>query len=293
MDDRQSPPEDFEIKGVLRSACSRAVLKCLHVTRVARPELRRAVNSLAREATRWTIISDKRLHRLLSFVHYNRDPASKSWIGNIACERNLRMPCDGSFTGDLKDHESTSGSLLCSVGLHTFCPITQLYKQQFAISHSSTEAEKIALDMGLPLDGLPAMGLRDLMFNVPEPQTKEQIETATSKISIRVKKFSLLLVGTRELLPADYVPPNARQLSERCKLMLMEDDDAVSRMCVKVRAPTMRHVLRAHRVDVDTLLERNHADWESVFNVSTRSCRLPTSLQKAASQSRHGILCAG
>ena len=40
----------------------------------------------------------------------------------------------------------------------------------------------------------------------------------------------------------------------------MEDNDAVIKMCKKVRAPTMRHVQRTHRVDVDALLERIHKD---------------------------------
>ena len=40
----------------------------------------------------------------------------------------------------------------------------------------------------------------------------------------------------------------------------MEDNDAVIKMCTKVRAPTLRHVQRTHRVDVDSLLERIHSD---------------------------------
>ena len=56
------------------------------------------------------------------------------------------------------------------------------------------------------------------------------------------------------------VPTNVPELSDRCKLIIMEDNDAVIKMCVQVRAPTMRHMQRTHRIDVDALFERVHTD---------------------------------
>ena len=38
IDDHLVQPEDFQTKGVLASVCSKAVLKCLYMTRIARPE---------------------------------------------------------------------------------------------------------------------------------------------------------------------------------------------------------------------------------------------------------------
>ena len=122
------------------------------MTRLARPELYWAVNSLAREVTRWTVACDRRLHRLISYIHHHTDCVIKSWVGNKPSECKLMLFCDASFAGDLKDSKSTSGSLLCLVGTRTFCPITWLCKEQGAVSHSSTEAEIVALDMALRLD---------------------------------------------------------------------------------------------------------------------------------------------
>ena len=65
---------------------------------------------------------------------------------------------------------------------------------------------------------------------------------------------------TQELLNVDFVPCNIAEISDRAKLLIMEDNDAVIKMCMKVRAPTMRHVQRTHRIDVDSLLERIHTD---------------------------------
>ena len=86
LDDHLLAPEEFVEKGVLSPVCSQAVLKCLYMTRLARPELHWAVNSLAREETKWTVACDKRLHRLMSFTYHHKDSVIKSWVGNKASE---------------------------------------------------------------------------------------------------------------------------------------------------------------------------------------------------------------
>ena len=254
MDDHLLPPEDFVTQGVLSAVCSQAVLKCLYMTRLARPELYWTVNSLARCVTKWTVACDKRLYRLISFIHYNKTSVIRSWVGDKPRDCKLMLFCDASFAGDLVGSKSTSGVLLCLVSNKTFCPITWLCKKQSATSHSSTEAELIALDAGLRLEGLPAMTLWDLILNVLDPD-----DSVAPNIT-RAKTDQLLPAEMQELMNVDYVPCNVPTLSKRCKLIIMEDNDAVIKMCKKVRAPTMRHVPRTHRIDVDTLLERIHGD---------------------------------
>ena len=48
----------------------------------------------------------------------------------------------------------------------TFVPITWVCKKHGAVSHSSTEAEVIALDAALRLEGLPALMLWDTVIDV-------------------------------------------------------------------------------------------------------------------------------
>ena len=73
---------------------------------------------------------------------------------------------DSDFAGDLEDSKSTSGGTLCIFGSHTFVPNSWMCKKQTAVSHSSTESEIISLDIGLRLDGLPALELWDLIVSV-------------------------------------------------------------------------------------------------------------------------------
>ena len=139
--------------------------------------------------------------------------------------------CYASFASDLKDSKSTSGSLLCLVGSHTFCPITWMCKKQGCVSHSSTESEIVALDMGLRLDGLPAMTLWDMIINVLEPLPKE-IVNKSDKSNTSVDKLNGLPADTHELMMVDFAPSNVPELSDRCKMIIMEDNDAVIKVCV-------------------------------------------------------------
>ena len=67
----------------------------------------------------------------------------------------LALYADASFAGYLDDSKSSTGSVLCLLGPNTFVPITWICKKQSAVSHSSTEAEVIALDTAVRLDGVP------------------------------------------------------------------------------------------------------------------------------------------
>ena len=42
-------------------------------------------------------------------------------------------------------------------GSHTFVPISWMCKKRTSVSHSSTESEIISSDVGLRLDGIPAL----------------------------------------------------------------------------------------------------------------------------------------
>ena len=53
-------------------------------------------------------------------------------------------------------------------------------------------------------------------------------------------------------------------LEANTKMVFVQDNDAVIKMVVKSRAPTLEHVPRTHRIDLDWLFERVSTD-PSVF----------------------------
>ena len=97
---------------------------------------------------------DKRLNRLISYIHHICEYKQYCHVGNTAKQCRLGLFQDSDFAGDLEDSKSTSGGTLCVFGSHTFVPISWMCKKQTSVSHSSTESEIISLDTGLRLDGL-------------------------------------------------------------------------------------------------------------------------------------------
>ena len=146
--------------------CSQIVLKCLYLARIGRPDILWSVNKLARSITKWTKACDKRLNRLISYIHHTSEYKQYCHVGNTAKQCRLGLFQDSDFKGDLEDSKSTSGGTLCVFGSHTFVPISWMCKKQTSVSHSSTESEIISLDTGLRLDGLPALELWDLIVSV-------------------------------------------------------------------------------------------------------------------------------
>ena len=68
--DPQFKEEEEESVGELSTGCSQIVLKCLCLARIGRPDILWSVNKLARAVTKWTKACDKRLARLISYIHH-------------------------------------------------------------------------------------------------------------------------------------------------------------------------------------------------------------------------------
>ena len=58
----------------------------------------------------------------------------------------------------------------------------------------------------------------------------------------------------------DLVPSNVQSASREALLYVFEDNEAVIKMIMKGRSPTMRHVSRTHRVALDWLFDRINLD---------------------------------
>ena len=95
----------------------------------------------------------------------------------------------------------------------------------------------ISLDAGLRLDGIPALDLWDLIVFCPW----------------RHKDFKGI---TDVLNNIDCVPSNVQSSHHEDLLYVFEDNEAVIKMIIKGRSPTMRHVSKTHKVALDWLFDR-------------------------------------
>ena len=157
---------NVETLGELSKVCSQIVLKCLFLARTGRPDILWLVNKLARAVTKWTRACDKRLARLISYIHNTSEYRQYCHVGNAAQHCGWRLFQDSDFAGDLEDSKSALGGILCIFGSRTFVPISWMCKKQTQVSHDSTESEVISLDAGLRMEGLPALHLWDLCIEV-------------------------------------------------------------------------------------------------------------------------------
>ena len=270
LDDQMFAPEDWETKGELTPIAARVVLKALYTARIGRADFLWTVNSLARDVTRWTVACDKRLHRLICYMKFSADWVSSCWLGDNPEDIRIALFVDASFAGDLRDSKSTTGAFIALFGPRTWVPITWMCKKQGAVSHSSTEAEVIALDAAVRLEGLPCLLFwEDVLKTVCDKQTlKPSLDRVRRKNKRNRQNGTSLSAGVAPcqawenqiLSNVDFVPCNLPRSQGLASLMIFEDNDAVIKMILKGRSNTLRHVPRTHRIDLDWLFERIRED---------------------------------
>ena len=258
IDDHHFKEEEMKSVGELSHVpFFQIVLKCLYLARIGRPDILWSVNKLARSITKWTKASDKRLNRLISYIHHTCEYKQHCHVGNTAkqCRLGLFHGCD--FAGDLEDSKTNSGGTMCIFGSHTFVPISWMCKKQTAASHSETESEIISVDAGLRLHGLPALELWDLIVSVfgSMTQTTERMGRLVNTERSQKSQGKINVLKN-----TDCVPSNVQSSHQEALWYVFEDNEAVIKMIIKGRSPSMRHVSRTHRVALDWLFDRINLD---------------------------------
>ena len=89
IDDHHFKEEEMGSVGELSIVCSQIVLKCLHLTRIGRPDILWSVNKLARSITKWTKACDKRQSLLISYIHHACEYKQYCQVGNTAKQCRL------------------------------------------------------------------------------------------------------------------------------------------------------------------------------------------------------------
>ena len=118
-----------------------------------------AISSPRSEISRWNRACDKRLHKLISYMHSARDWTLRTCVNDAPHACKLVCFSDSDFAGDTRTSKSTTGCVIAVVGPNSFVPLNVLCKRQQVVSHSSTEAEIVALDVSLRTEGLPMLTL--------------------------------------------------------------------------------------------------------------------------------------
>ena len=130
IDDHQISPEDFEEKGDLASCAAKIVMKILYGARFLRYDLLWPLASVARQISKWNKASDRRLHRLVSYLNATIGYSLEAFVGDDPEDCVVLEYCDASFADDIRESKSTSDCYLAIVGPNTFVPVTSFSKDR-------------------------------------------------------------------------------------------------------------------------------------------------------------------
>ena len=113
------------------------------------------------------------------------------------------------------------------------------------------------LDAGLRLDGILALYLWDLIVSVLGNTIQTHEGQGRPVVTDKNQKSRGM---TNVLNNIDCVPSNVQSSHQEALLYVFEDNEAVIKMIIEGRSPTMRHVSRTHRVALDWLFDRINLD---------------------------------
>ena len=146
-------------RGELASIAASVLMQVLFAARMARPDLLKAINYLARRITLWTKLCDRLLHRLMCYINSTLDLAMVSIVGDSQESLQLELYVDADLAGDPNSKFSTSGVWFGVGGPHTRASLCCLSKRQTSRAFSTAEAEIVAYALGLRTEGLPGLDL--------------------------------------------------------------------------------------------------------------------------------------
>ena len=119
-----SPGQESESlsRGSLAPHAASVLMKLLYAARIARFDLLRSINALARNVTKWTKDDDARLHHLMCYVNSTLSLKMIGWVGDKTEDLSLGLFADADFAGCAQSLRSTSGSRLQVQGKFTRFP---------------------------------------------------------------------------------------------------------------------------------------------------------------------------
>ena len=83
--------EEIGSVGELSTVCSQIVLKCLYLARIGRLDIVWSVDKFARAVTKWIKACDKRLARLISYIHHTCEFRQCCHVGNTTQQCGSRF----------------------------------------------------------------------------------------------------------------------------------------------------------------------------------------------------------
>ena len=151
-------------RGKLGPVAARILMNILWEPRFARLDLLRVVGFLATKITKWTSKCDRPLYRLIGYMKGSASLRMVGWVGDSFDSISPHIYADADFAGCVETLRSTSGVQQALLGPNTNFPIAGHSKRQGCVSHSTPEAEMVAMGYAMRTTGLPAHSLWEALM---------------------------------------------------------------------------------------------------------------------------------
>ena len=257
-----------EILGELSKVCCQIVLKYLYLTRIGRPDIRWSVNKLARSIAKWTNACGKRKSRMISYIHHTCEFKQYCQVWNTAKQCRLGLFQDSDFAGDQRIQN------LHQVEHCAFLEVIPLFqsvgcarnKLQFRTVQQNQKSFPWTQDWGWMISPHLIHGIWSSQFLETRIRVIKHGETSLwtnvkfvqHLTQFKKRKQSHGMVNNLDNV--DFVPSNVNSSHHEALLYVLEDNEAVIKMIIKGRSPTLRHVPRTHRVALNSLFDRINLD---------------------------------
>ncbi len=158
-------------KGVFHNVAASLLMKALYLARMVRLDIAYTINFLSKYVTKWNKLCDKQLTHLFAYLQNHSTTKLVAEVDRRDIEE-LRIEAfpDADLAGSFDTSKSTSGGFLALTGPNgTFVPLEWFSKRQTATSHSTSEAEMVAMSKILRECLVPQMGLWSILMSKDVP----------------------------------------------------------------------------------------------------------------------------
>ena len=109
-------PKPYDGKGELQPLSAMILMSVLYAARIARYDLFKPIQFLAKRITKWDDKCDLRLHQLMSYINETLDYRAYGFIGDDPKDLTIHLYVDADFAGCPYSLRSTSGAHTCIQG---------------------------------------------------------------------------------------------------------------------------------------------------------------------------------
>ena len=171
--ENQTTDEELAHEGEMHAFAARILMKCLWLSRLARPDISFAVQRLASRITRWTKWEDRQMLRLVSYLN-----STCEYVMRAAVEPDqaptLLVYTDSDFASCPYTSKSTSGVVFVLRTGSACFPLLWSSKKQSSTARSTTEAELIASPSALFGEALNLHTMVESLTEVHVPVSFQQ-----------------------------------------------------------------------------------------------------------------------